>query len=222
MWWFNRQRNGYRMACKPPVYRQQTPPPRFPGLARIPRSLAGRERTRGRVAAAAGWSWSLGALLADRPASAGHSRRNAVCRVGVKLGAAPDAPHWGKVLVRTPSDRISGARMRAASKFTCLSREHPACPAKTTSVGGHAHGSAQPRVRWPASSGGGRRRGRKTCRPLPGLRIAGIPGWQAASPIRRRRPPGQRDSGLHVTAPAAVTRTPGRTPCERNDGLVLR
>ena len=222
MWWFNRQRNGYRMACKPPVYRQQTPPPRFPGLARIPRSRAGRERTRGRVAAAAGWSWSPGALLADRPAGAGHSRRNAVCRVGVKLGAAPDAPHWGKVLVRTPSVRISVPRMRATSKFTCLSREHPACPAEATNVDGHAHGSTQPRLRWPVGSGGGRRRGRKTSWPVPGLRISGNPAWadcqadMAAYAVRTTR-----KSGQHVTAPAAVTRTPGRTPCERNHGLVL-
>jgi hypothetical protein len=210
------------MACKPPEYREHAPPRWFPGLARIPPCLGGLERTQARASAAPGWSGPAGALLSDRPARAGHCRRNAVGRVGVKLGAAPDAPHWGKVLVRTPSDRISSARVRATSKFTCLSREHPACPAESTSVGGHAHGSAQPRLRWPASSGGGRRRGRKTCRSWPGLRIAVSPGWQAASPIRRRRPPGQRDSGQHVTAPAAVTRTPGRTPCERNHGPVLR
>jgi hypothetical protein len=213
MWWFNRQRNGYRMACKPPDYRQQTPPPRFPGLARIPRSRAGRERTRGRVAAAAGWSWSPGAQLTDRPASAGHSRRNAVCRVGVKLGAAPDAPHWGKVLVRTPSDRFSGARVCAASKFTCLSREHPACPAETTSVGGYVHGSAHSRLRWPASSGGGRRRGRKTSWPGPGLRIAGIPAWagsQADSAAMAARTTQQR---------AARDRTGGRHPHPGKDPL---
>ena len=201
------------MACKPPDYRQQTPPPRFPGLARIPRSLAGRERTRGRVAAAAGWSWSPGAQLTDRPASAGHSRRNAVCRVGVKLGAAPDAPHWGKVLVRTPSDRILVPRMRATSKFTCLSREHPACPAEATNADGHAHGSTQPRLRWPAGSGGGRRRGRKTSWPGPGLRIAGIPAWagsQADSAAMAARTTQQR---------AARDRTGGRHPHPGKDPL---
>ena len=213
MWWFNRQRNGYRMACKPPVYRQQTPPPRFPGLARIPRSLAGRERTRGRVAAAAGWSWSLGALLADRPASAGHSRRNAVCRVGVKLGAAPDAPHWGKVLVRTPSDRISGARVRAASKFTCLSREHPACPAETTSVGGDAHGSAQPGLRWPASSGGGGRRGRKN------LQAIAWPAHSSDSGLACSQPDSAAKAASTTRQRAARDRTGGRHPHPGKDPL---
>lgn len=221
MWWFNRQRNGYRMACKPPEFREQTPPPRFPGLARTPRSLAGRERTHGRVTAAPGWSWSAGPLLSGRPAAAGHCRRNAVCRVGVKLGAAPDAPHWGEVLVRTPSDRISSARVCATSKFTCLSREHPACPAKTTSVGGDGHGSTQPRLRWPASSGGGGRRGSKTSRPWPGLRIAGNPTWTSSQADMAAEAARTTRSGQHATAPAAVTRTLGRTPCERNDGLVL-
>lgn len=162
---------------------------------------------------AQGWSWSPGALLADRPATAGHSRRNAVCRVGVKLGAAPDAPHWGKVLVRTPSDRISVAWMCAASKFTCLSREHPACPAETTSVGGYVQGGMRPRLRWPASSGGGRRRGRKTSWPLPGLRIAGIPalaGSQADSAAKAARTTQQR---------AARDRTGGRHPHPGKDPL---
>jgi hypothetical protein len=213
MWWFNRQRNGYRMACKPPEYREQTPPPRFPGLVRIPRSLARRERTHGRITAAQGWSRAAGALLSGRPASAGHCRRNAVCRVGVKLGAAPDAPHWGKVLVRTPSDRISCARVCATSKFTCLSREHPACPADTTSVGGDVHGSAQPRLRCPASSGGGGRRGRKTSWPLPGLRIAGNPTWTG----------GQADMAAETARTtrkrAARDRTGGRRPHPGKDPL---
>jgi hypothetical protein len=221
MWWFNRQRNGYRMACKPPEYREHAPPRWFQGLARIPPCLGGLERTQARALAAPGGSRPAGALLSDRPASAGHCRRNAVGRVGVKLGAAPDAPHWGEVLVRTPSDRFSGARMRAASNFTCLSREHPACPADTTSVGGDVHGSGpEPRLRWPASSGGGRR-GRKTRWPSAGLRIADNPAWASARPIGRQLPPVQRDSGQYTTVPAAVARTPGRTPSERNDGLVL-
>lgn len=221
MWWFNRQRNGYRMACKPPEYRKYAPPRWFPGLARIPPCLGGLERTQARVLAAPGASGPAGALLSDRPASVGHCRRNAVGRVGVKLGAAPDAPHWGEVLVRTPSDRFSSARRRAASKFTCLSREHPACPADTTSVGGDVRGSAEPRLRWSASSDGGGRRGRKTRWPSAGLRIADTPAWTRARPIWRHLPPGQRDSGQYTTVPAAVTRTPGRTPSERNDGLVL-
>jgi len=222
MWWFNRQRNGYRMACKPPEYRQQAPPRRFPGFGRTPRFPGGRERTRARIASVPGWSWPAGALLSARPAGAGHCRRNAVGRVGVKLGAAPDAPHWGKVLVRTPSDRFSSARMRAASTFACLSREHPACPAETTSVGGYVRGGADPRLRWPASSGGGRRRGRNTSWPSPGLRIAGNPAWarfQADTAAEAARTTRQRVTCDRTSGP--VTRTPGRTPCERNDGLAL-
>ena len=176
MWWFNRQRNGYRMACKPPECRQLRPPNRFPALAYFRRCPSGRERTYAPVSAAPGRFWLVAELLSARSAAAGHCRRNAVGRVGVKLGAAPDAPHWGEVLVRTPSDRFSDARMRAASTFTCLSREHPACPASTISVGGQVRVSTEPRPRWPASSGGGGRRGRKTSRPDAGLRIARHPG----------------------------------------------
>lgn len=198
------------------------PRPGFQGslASRAPRP--GASVPTGRLAAAPGWPRTAGALRPDRPSTAGRCRRNAVCRVGVKLGAAPDAPHWGKVLVRTPSDRILVPRMRATSKFTCLSREHPACPAEATNADGHVHGSTQPRLRWPVGSGGGRRRGRKTSWPVPGLRTSGNPAWadcqadMAAYAVRTTR-----KSGQHVTAPVAVTRTPGRTPCERNHGLVL-
>lgn len=195
MWWFNRQRNGYRMACKPPVYREHAILRRFPGLARIPPYLGGLERTQARLRAALGPSRSAGALLSDRPAGAGHCRRNAVGRVGVKLGAAPDAPHWGEVLVRTPSDRFLSARRRAASNITCLSREHPACPVDTTNLGGDVRASAEPRLRWPASSGGGGRRGRKSSWPSAGLRIADNPAWTSTRPIRRQRPPDNATAG---------------------------
>jgi len=214
---FNYQRNGYRMACKPPLCRLLGPPNSFPAPSRVPRC----PDWRGRVTAVPGRSWLVAAALSARPACAGHCRRNAVGRVGVKLGAAPDAPHWGEVLVRTPSDRFLGARRRAASNITCLSREHPACPADTTSVGGDVRASAEPRLRWPASSGGGGRRGRKSSWPSAGLRIAGNPAWTSARPTWRQLSPVQRDSGQYTTVPAAVTRTPGRTPSERNDGLVL-
>jgi len=59
----------------------------------------------------------------------GHSRRNAVGQLGVKLVAAPDAPPRGQVPVRTPSDRLPSARWRAISTFICPSREFPVCPA---------------------------------------------------------------------------------------------
>lgn len=202
MWWFNRQRNGYRMACKPPECRQLRPPHRFPARARIPPCPEGCERTRERSRAAPGWSCRVVAGLSTRPARAGHCRRNAVGRVGVKLDAAPDAPHWGKVLVRTPSDRFSGARMCAASTFTCLSREHPGCPA-----------DIKPRSRWPASSGGGRRRGRKTSWLSAGLRIAEHSAWagcqadKTAETVRTTRQRTTRD------------RTSGRDPHPGKDPL---
>jgi hypothetical protein len=177
MRWFNRQRNGYRMACKPPECRQLDPLTGFQPSLGSPGHMAGCERTHGRVWAWPGRYWLVVTMLSARPAPAGRSRRNAVGRVGVKLGAAPDAPHWGKVLVRTSSDRFSGARMRAASEFTCPSREHPACPIITINVGGEVYGKPEPRPRWLASTGGGGQMGRTASWPEAGLRIARHPAW---------------------------------------------
>jgi hypothetical protein len=211
------------MACKPPECRQLSPQHRSVLLARATLCLLRRERAYAGVSAQPAPSWLTAAQLSARPASAGHSRRNAVGHVGVKLGAAPDAPHWGEVLVRTPSDRfLSNVRMRAASKFTCLSREYRACPVPATDPGGKLHGEANPRPRWPASSGGGGRRGRIASRPGVGLRIARkIPVWtvgQAESAAKAAGTTRQRAS-WHATCGHA--RTPGRTPCERNHGPVL-
>jgi hypothetical protein len=223
MWWFNRQRNGYRMACKPPECRQLSPLHGSAVLARVMRGALRREQACEGVSAGPAASGLAPRQLSTRPASAGHSRRNAVGRVGVKLDAAPDAPHWGKVLVRTPSDRfLSNVRVRAASKFTCLSRDHRARPALATDPGGRIRGKADPRPRWPASSGGGGRGGRIASRPGAGLRIGRHPAWtvgQAESAAKAARTTRQRTS-RHASCGRA--RTPGRTPCERNHGSVLR
>ncbi len=193
-------------------------PRRFPARACTPRSGSRRERTHGRAAATPGPSRQVATPLSTSSASARHSRRNAVGRVGVKLGAAPDAPHWGAVLVRSLSDRFPSARWSATSKFTCLSRDCQGCPALYRNPG-----RAGPRPRWPASSGGGRRRGQTTSgQPEAGSRIAKYPARQSARPEWRLRPPERCESGHRLAAPAAATRTPGRTPCERNHGLVLR
>jgi hypothetical protein len=148
-------------------------PRRFPARACTPHSGSRRERTHGRVAAVPGQSRQVAMLLSTSSAPAGHSRRNAVGPVGVKLGAAPDAPHWGEVLVRSLSDGFSNSGWSATSKFTCLSRDYPGCPALNRNPG-----RAGPRPRWPASSGGGRRRGQTTSsQPGAGLRIARYPAW---------------------------------------------
>ena len=210
MSWFNHHRNGYRMACKSPQCRLLRPPNSFPAPVCVPRC----PDRRGRVTAVPGRSWLVAAALSARPAWAGHCRRNAVGRVGVKLGAAPDAPHWGKVLVRTPSDRFPCARMCAASTFTCLSREHPACPADPTNVGGNVRGGAESRLRWPASSGGGGRRGRNSSWPAAaGSRIAGISACtsgQAGRAAEAARTTRQR---------IALDRTGGREPHPGKDPL---
>jgi hypothetical protein len=229
MWWFNRQRNGYRMACKPPECRQLSPLHRSCILARVMRGAFRREQAHEGVSVGPAASWLPAVQLSARPASAGHSRRNAVGRVGVKLGAAPDAPHWGKVLVRTPSDRfLSNVRVRAASKFTCLSREYRTCLTPVTDPGGGFHGKTDPRPRWLASSGGGGRGGRIASRPGADLRIARYPAWTAV----RKEKGGQAESAAKAAgttrqraswhAPCGRACTPGRTPCERNHGSVLR
>jgi hypothetical protein len=124
------------MPCKPPVGRQLRPPSRFPASARYPRIASGCTFSRGRGPAALGAVRPVAVVLSGCPAPERRCQRNAVVPVGVKLGAAPDAPSWGEVLVRTPSDRFLRARRGVTSKFTCLSRELPACPAWATGSGG--------------------------------------------------------------------------------------
>jgi len=141
------------------------------------------------------------------PTPAGHSRRNVVGRVGVKLGAAPDAPHWGKVLVRSPFDRSSSARWRATSKFTCLSRDYLDRPALPRDPG-----ESDPRPRWPASSGGGGRRGQTVSWPKSGPRIGRYPAWAFCKAEMAVNTARKRDSGRQPTAHAAATRTPGKDP----------
>jgi hypothetical protein len=189
------------MACKPPGCRQLRPPHRFPAPARGCSRGRGGACAHERGPAAPGTFWSAVVVLSGCSAPERRCRRNAVGLVGVKLGAAPDAPQWGEVLVRTPSGRFLGGRRCATSKFTCLSRELPACPAQATNTGGVKPGRAKPRSRWPASSGGGGRRGRKACWPEAGLRTARYPAWavqhqasaaaNAAGGTRQRASPGR-------------------------------
>ena len=174
-----------------------------------------RQRTHGQISVVPSRSWLVAALLSARLAPAGHCRRNVVGPVGVKLGAAPDAPPRGKVLVRTASDRFPSARTRAASKFTCLSREHPVCSALVTDPGETGSAGPQlPRARRPATSGGGRRRGRQAGQPLAGTRIA------------QQRPAWAMDQAETAADAAKTTRqrawhdrTCGRYPHPRKDPL---
>jgi hypothetical protein len=163
----------------------EAPSKRVTEACKPPRTYPAEARLRSLRQHSSGVSVPAGSSLFCRVASGRmqrhwlyvHCQRNAVGHVGVKLGAAPDAPQWGEVLVRTPSGRFLGARWRATSKITCLSRELPACPAQATNTGGVKPGGAEPRSRWPASSGGGGRGGRKACWPEAGLRIARYPAW---------------------------------------------
>jgi hypothetical protein len=183
-------------------------PEQVPSSSLRSRITCWRERTPGRATNPPGPSRQAGMLLPARSAPDGHSRRNAVGRVGVKLIAAPDAPHWGVVLVRTASGRFSSGRVRTASTFTCLSREHPTCPARPRDPG-----RGEPRPRWPASSGGGGRGGRVAGQPRAGLRTARYPAWA----------PGQAERAA-ITARttrqrASTGRTGGRRPHPGKDPL---
>jgi len=174
-----------------------------------------RQRTHGQISVVLSRSWLVAALLPVRLAPAGHCRRNAVAPVGVKLGAAPDAPPRGKVLVRTASDRFPSARTRVTSKFTCLSREHPVCSALVTDPGETGPDGPQSWSRRPASSGGGRRRGRQACQPGAGKRTAQqqLPAWaisQAETAADAARTTRQR---------ASHDRTRGRDPHPGKDPL---
>jgi hypothetical protein len=88
----------------------------------------------------------------------GRCRRNAAGRGGVKLEAAPDAPHRGEVLVRTPTDQVVSARRRAILTFICPSREFPVCPALAKDLGAKDIRGLVSRPGWPVSCGGDRRR----------------------------------------------------------------
>src|SRR5215469_230013 len=104
------------------------PPWTYPGHVRLgslcqqPRAGASVPADMSRLGQViSGWSWQFWMC--------GHSRRNAVGQLGVKLVAAPDAPPRGRVLVRTLSGRLPSDRWRAISTFICPSREFPVCPA---------------------------------------------------------------------------------------------
>jgi hypothetical protein len=85
-----------------------------------------------------------------------HSQRNAVGQVGVKLDAAPDAPPWGQVLVRTPPGCLPSAWRRAISTFICPSREFPVCPALAKDLVDADPCGMTPRPGWPGSRGASR------------------------------------------------------------------
>lgn len=146
--WFKDCRNGYRMPCKPPRT--------YSLLARLtsPRQRASGASTR----AGAPRICRAGHCQSQRRSQYGHSQRNAVGHVGVKLGAAPDAPHWGQVLVRTPSECLPSARRRAISTSICPSRDFLVCPALAKDLVSADPCGMQPRPGWPVSYGTGGRR----------------------------------------------------------------
>src|SRR5580698_8856960 len=136
------------MACKPPWTPTADARPRF--SAQLPADAtvtAGMPRHRRVVP---GWL--------RQGCSGGHSQRNAVGHVGVKLGAAPDAPPWGQVLVRTLSDQLPSARRRAISTFICPSRESPVCPVLAKDRVDEDPCGVRPRPGWPVSYGADQRR----------------------------------------------------------------
>ncbi len=143
------------MACKPPRT--------YPAQARV-RSL--RQH-------ASGASVPAGSPLSCRVASGScrvasgrmqhrwqyvHCQRNAVGRVGVKLVAAPDAPHRGQVLVRTSSECLPSARRRAISTSICPSRDFLVCPALAKDLVNEDLCGSQPRPGRPDSCGASGRR----------------------------------------------------------------
>jgi len=174
-----------------------------------------RQRTHGQISVVSSRSRLVAVLLPVRLAPAGHCRRNAVGPVGVKLGAAPDAPPWGKVLVRTASDRFPSARTRVTSTFTCLSREHPVCLALVTDPGETGPDGPQSWSRRPASSGGGSRGGQQAGQPA------------AGTPVTQQQLPASAMGQAEIAADAAATtrqrashdRPRGRDPHPGKDPL---
>ena len=180
-----------------------------------PCSSRGASVPMGRSSVVPSRSWLCAAWLPARSTPAGHCRRNAVGPVGVKLVAAPDAPPWGKVLVRTASDRFSSVRTRAASKFTCLSREHPVCTALVTDPGEAGQDGPQTWSSRPASSGGGSRGGQQAGQPA------------AGTPVAQQQLPASAMGQAEIAADAAATtrqrashdRPRGRDPHPGKDPL---
>jgi len=190
-------------------------PPQVSSARLHPSLQSRRQRTHGQILVVASRSRLVAMRLSARLAAAGQCRRNAVAPVGVKLGAAPDAPPWGKVLVRTASDQFPSARTLAASTFTCLSREHPVCSALVTDPGETGPAGPQSWSRRPASSGGGGRRGRHASQPSAGTRIARqqVPAW-AMGPAERAA-----DAARTTRQRASHDRTRGRDPHPGKDPL---
>ena len=161
------------MACKPP--RTYSAPARL-------RSL--RQHATG-VSAPAGAPRFCRAVhgQSQRCCQYGHSRRNDVGHVGVKLGAAPDAPHWGQVLVRTPSECLPSARWRAISTFICPSRDVPVCPALAKDLVSADPCGMQPRPGWPVSYGAGGRRWQIATRQRAARRRCGRDPYPGKDPL---------------------------------------
>jgi hypothetical protein len=154
------------MACKPPWTSTAKARPGSPRQTASRHAAAGVSVPGNTPRPLPACSRPVGALLSTPSATCGRRQRNAVGRCrrnaagrdGVKLEAAPDAPHRGEVLVRTASDRFVSARRRAILTFICPSREFPVCPALAKDLGGKDICGQASRPGWPVSCGGDRRR----------------------------------------------------------------
>jgi hypothetical protein len=154
------------MACKPPWTSTAKARPGSPRQTASRHAAAGASVSGNALRPLPASSRQVEAPLSAPAAQSGCHRRNAVGRCrrnaagrgGVRLVAAPDAPHWGEVLVRTPIDQFVSARWRAIPTFICPSREFPVCPALAKGPGGKDKCGQVSRPGWPVSCGGDRQR----------------------------------------------------------------
>ncbi len=199
------------MRCKPPGRRQLRHRPHTRTSACSPLSAGHDSVLRVREARAQtalpGWSgryWQP--RLRDRDAPP----RNAVGADGVKLVAAPDAPHWGEVLVRIASGRfLTPGCMRPSLKSA-----HRGSSISTWPQALARQPDGPPAARHAVV---GRRQAGMACGHL-----GNAPGKGARQELRRIPPRMRCDSGKRPAGAAASARTLGRTPRERNTRPVLR
>jgi hypothetical protein len=113
---FNRQRNGYRMRCKPPLDVDSHGVVSSLSCRAFTPVHGRQERTRNRAGRASpGHPGRRANGLPASSATDGQHRRNAVGAHGVKLDAAPDAPSWGPVLACSPPVPVRIQRRAAAA-----------------------------------------------------------------------------------------------------------
>lgn len=165
----------------------------------------------------------VGQRLSASCATVGQLRRNAVAVHGVKLGAAPDAPPWGKVLACLPPVPVRIQRRAVAARGIHRPPHHHTRQARSVHGGGKPHLAVSVLVPALGLASRGARCEWKASRKRPDGAGHGA-GWRIAQ-LQVARPIGRSVTAGGSDRVCKSTRALGRTPRERHhrsDDRLLR